>query len=561
MIFCKHPTLRVWILICISIPLMSLPFLVEHLGFTALFGLVPLFFIDELCHRKEVRHGWIYFFLFFLLWNVSTTYWIYHASIAGAIAAIIVNTLCMTAVFWLFRLFRGRIEKWRNMDSISFLPYLFFIVAWLAWEHCYFNTEISWPWLTLGNAFAGSIQSIQWYEYTGSLGGSLWILLSNILLYRILSNEIKRRRESAHEDKYSRRTRVSSYILYLAVLISPFIISKVMFDNYKEIEDPREFAVIQPNIEPYQDKFNRMSRQDQDKILFTLAEKAVTPNTTFVVAPETFTWYIDLDKFDRSITVQGVNNFIEKHPKVNFILGAVTLKMYPFNVYPNSSINQQPTLTSKKGDGFWYDTFNSSVIIDSAGHHDVYHKSKLVVLTEFVPFPKLLAPLNKLAISLGGATSSYGTQPEISIFTASDSTKIGTAICYESVYGDYYRDYVNKGAQVMTVITNDGWWDNTPGYHQHLRYSSLRAIEVRRSIARSANTGISALINQRGERVQATQWWRPESLTGTLNLNSKITFFAEHGDFIGRISMFLFSLLALFYISVLFFSSKKKKSD
>ena len=218
-----------------------------------------------------------------------------------------------------------------------------------------------------------------------------------------------------------------------------------------------------------------------------------------------------------------------------------------------------PTHTAKKGRGYWYDTFNASVFMDSTGKCEFFHKSKLVVLTEFIPYPKLLAPINKLAIELGGATGSYGTQPEITIFTGSDGTKVGTAICYESVYGDYYRDYVLKGAHAMTIITNDGWWSNTPGYMQHLRYASLRAIETRRSIARSANTGISAFINQKGERVAELEWWQENCMSGTLNLNDELTFFVKHGDYIGRISTFMFTLLALLYFTIAVTKRAKKK--
>lgn len=550
----KHPKVIILILTVISIPLLSLPFLVEHCGFLILFSLVPLFFIEQTCRDKKLKLCWLYAFAYFFLWNVVTTYWIYNASVAGAIAAVIANSLQMTLVFWLFTLFRKQLARWKKMKDLSFLPYLFFIVAWLAWEHYYFNAEISWPWLVLGNAFAGSIQCIQWYEYTGVLGGSFWILLSNVLLYRIISKEISRR--GLDEGKYIKRTRIASYVLYAVILIAPFIVSKVMYDHYTEVENPREFIVLQPNIEPYSDKFKRMTRESQDSILINLANESVTPNTSFAVAPETFTWYIDEGAVHNSKTVRSIDNFVESHPKVNFIFGAITIKMYPWGLYPDSSKDHQPTITSKAARGFWYDTFNASMIIDSTGNYDIFHKSKLVVLTEFVPFPKLLAPINKLAISLGGTSGSYGTQPEISIFTASDGTKIGTAICYESVYGDYYTDYIRKGAQVMTVITNDGWWDNTPGYHQHLRYSSLRAIETRRSIARSANTGVSALINQRGDRLQESPWWEKCALRGDLNLNSKITFFVRHGDYIGRISVFLFCLFALLYISIFFLREK-----
>ena len=134
---------------------------------------------------------------------------------------------------------------------------------------------------------------------------------------------------------------------------------------------------------------------------------------------------------------------------------------------------------------------------------------------------------------------------------------MGTAICYESVYGDYYRDYVLKGAHAMTINTNDGWWSNTPGYMQHLRYASLRAIETRRSIARSANTGISAFINQKGERVAELEWWQENCMSGTLNLNDELTFFVKHGDYIGRLATFMFTLLALMYFTL--FVTKKAR--
>ena len=97
----------------------------------------------------------------------------------------------------------------------------------------------------------------------------------------------------------------------------------------------------------------------------------------------------------------------------------------------------------------------------------------------------------------------------------------------------------------MTIITNDAWWGNTPGYRQHLSYASLRAIETRRAIARCANTGISAIISPSGEIVSKTQWWKPEVLEGKIPLRDDITFFVAHGDITGRVCTFLFVLLLL----------------
>jgi apolipoprotein N-acyltransferase len=98
----------------------------------------------------------------------------------------------------------------------------------------------------------------------------------------------------------------------------------------------------------------------------------------------------------------------------------------------------------------------------------------------------------------------------------------------------------------MTVITNDGWWRNTPGYRQHVSYASLRAIETRRSIAHSANTGISALINQKGVRIIQTRWWEPDALKGIINMNDSLTFYVKYGDYTGRISVIIMLLIGLY---------------
>ena len=136
-------------------------------------------------------------------------------------------------------------------------------------------------------------------------------------------------------------------------------------------------------------------------------------------------------------------------------------------------------------------------------------------------------------------------QKEISCLHLSGGTPFGCAVCYESVYGEYCTGYVRKGAQFLAVITNDAWWGDTPGYKQHLSYSRLRAIELRRDIARCGNTGISAIIDQRGEVLSSTPWWERTTLTGTVNLNTRQTFFVRYGDVIGRACTLLFLLLLL----------------
>ena len=129
-------------------------------------------------------------------------------------------------------------------------------------------------------------------------------------------------------------------------------------------------------------------------------------------------------------------------------------------------------------------------------------------------------------------------------------------ICYESVYPEWCRGYVTEGATLIAVITNDGWWGDTPGYRQHFSYSRLRAIELRRDIARCANTGISAFIDQRGDVVEQSEWWVPYVMHRHVNLSSRQTFFASHGDIVGRLCTFVFVLMGLALLVRLFIRRK-----
>jgi apolipoprotein N-acyltransferase len=129
---------------------------------------------------------------------------------------------------------------------------------------------------------------------------------------------------------------------------------------------------------------------------------------------------------------------------------------------------------------------------------------------------------------------------------------VGPIICYESVYGNYVNEYVTNGAQFLAIITNDAWWNETQGHKQHLSFASLRAIETRRDIARSANTGISAFVNQKGDITQQSQYGEKIALKGTVQLNKKLSFYVQQGDYIAKLAIGLaFFLIALTLIKPL----------
>jgi len=243
-----------------------------------------------------------------------------------------------------------------------------------------------------------------------------------------------------------------------------------------------------------------------------------------------------------------IRHFLADYPKAAYIPGIQCYKRY----LPGEKLSENAR--EIPGTGTYYESFNAAIQLDSTKKIPIYFKSKLVTGVEKMPYARYLHFLEKLTLKLGGTMRGWGTQNYRGVFfSAGDSTGVSPVICYESVYGEFVTGYVKNGASLIFVITNDGWWGDTPGYHQHAAYSSLRAIETRRSIARSANTGISCLINQRGEVLQKLGWWKRGALKGILNKNDEITFYVKNGDYIGRSACYMSLVIILLFLTRLIF--------
>lgn len=518
----------------ISVVLMSLPWLVPHTGFLALFGLVPLLLMEELAFRGGRRRFWLWHYGVFVLWNAATTFWVCNATVGGGIFAMLANALQMSVVFGIFHFSRRKLK--------GFLPYALLAALWIAWERWYFGTQISWPWLVLGNAFARSTRLVQWYEYTGTLGGSLWIWASNLAVFFTLK---------AFASPSTVRVRAALGCGTVLLLLAPAALSLGIYSSYEERSDAGELAVgiIQPNLDPYE-KFESLTQAQQNRRLLSLAAPLAGDRDSLspylLLAPETFTGDVVLNDLHGGATWKTFDRFLSDKPGVNILYGASTYEFF--------RTRSAPSLLARASGNGWVESHNSALIQDGSGRTGVFHKSKLVVGTELTPYPKIFVPLDD---KLGGVMGRCIGQDEVSLLEVCDSRSgtripLGCAVCYESVYGEYCTSYVRKGAQAMTVITNDAWWGNTPGYRQHLSYSALRAIELRRDIARCGNTGISAFINQRGDIVERGPWWEQAVLSGKIKLSGRQTAFVRYGDVTGRMcSLVAVLLLLVLLVSVL----------
>ena len=491
--------------------------------FFVFFSLVPLLYFEyktDFCFRK------LFFpvFVSFLLWNLFTTYWIMYSSLPGMLIAVFLNSLFMSFVFISYSFIRRKINLKTGLFSLIFL--------WISFEFLHYNWDLSWSWLTLGNVFSNSTYLIQWYEFTGVLGGTLWILLSNILIFLFVLKKNKK------------------FVFAFGALFVFLFVLSMYSKNENLAEQKIDVIIVQPNIDPWEEKFSKMTVEDQVNVFVDLSKSNIDKNVDFIVAPETFL-YDNLweDGIEYSPTIKLLTSNFHQFPNLNFIVGATTLK----RVYDKDTLKFSAKRIS--GTDIFYEFFNSLIYIKDDNSIKIHQKSKLVPGTEIIPLPFIFGKLSKIFENMGGVSSSLGKGNKISVFQK-DSIFFSTSICYESIFGESISRSFQQGSQCLFVITNDGWWKDSPGYKQHLSYSRLRAIENRKPIIRCANTGISCFIDHNGKVIKKTNWWTKDSIREQIVLNDKLTFYSMHGDYLGRLSVFLSFMIVIY--SFVFIKIKSK---
>lgn len=499
---------------------------------------IPILIVEDNIHRSGYRPRklFIHAYLTFLIYNLGTTWWVVYASAEGATMAFVVNSLLMALVFQLFHFTKRRIGKKEG--------YIALVIYWIGFEYFHLNWESSWPWLTLGNVFSIRTSWIQWYDYTGALGGSIWILIVNLTGFRIVQN--------LWIKKETLRIQTPLFYVFGFLLIAPIGLSLIRNLNY--IEKGRNYSVVavQPNVDPYNEKFAADVFSQLNKVR-DLAQKKLSIKTDLIVAPETaISMSFDEDQINTPYTY--ANNiqqyFLANRDKLKgkaICIGASTHRFFD---------DKNSHVAHELNDGRFIEYYNTSALIDSA-EFDFIHKSKLVPGVEKIPFASTFPFLEDLSIDLGGTTGTLGVEKEPQVFDV-DGVRFAPVICYESIYGEFVAQQCRKGAQFICIITNDGWWKDTPGYKQHASFARLRAIENRRSVVRSANTGTSCFITQNGIMQQATEWWTADVISKDIKLNEELTFYSRFGDFFGRSFGFVAILLFLYSLAKPFSNRLKR---
>ena len=513
----QHSTLHKLLLVLLSVALLSIGWL-GGTGLTLLVGLVPLLIISENL-SDSTRDFWRmcgWGALTFLLWSAATIWWVWIATPLGPIAAGIVGSfynLCALMVY-----------HYTSKRAPRALAYTLLVTIWIATEWAYNSADVmTFPWLLLGHGFSGATWAVQWYEYTGIFGGSLWALTANVAIFEIL-----------------RTHTTTAKVRAAMIVLLPIVLSLTLLWCYTPSLRTAEISVIQPNVPCYEDERLTAGKFDPTADVQELMAQ-VPESSTFVLMPESALAYLPKmgsieERHLAAYTPLLKSLHGDSHPTTKLIAGASTIIRY-------GDVKATDTAHHYEGYG-WYDQYNSALLINSEGEtEDIYHKGKLVIGVEAVPLKSIF---DTFEVDLGGVSGQLGWGKEHTIFT-NNGVKIGPSICYEGLYGGYFAGFAREGAEVMALISNDGWWGNTPGHRRLFDFCRLRAIETRRAIARSANTGISGFITPTGKSLGERLEWDEEGvLTQSLELRSERSIYTLYGDWIARCAT-LIAVLSLMY--------------
>lgn len=521
------------LLLSISWPTYGIPFFI-------FFAFVPLLLMEQEISKfsKINKKAWVVFgltYLAFFIWNVVTTGWLYHAknpdgnnSLLAVAIPVIVNSLLMSLVFQLY--------YWYKKVRGTYFGLVFFVAIWLSFERFHLNWEFTWPWLNLGNSFSEYPQLIQWYDTIGATGGSFWILLINVFAFYTLR---------IWQAGRIRKDLVKNISILTAIIVLPLLISIYKYNSYQEKPVGEVTTLLlQPKLDPYTEKYSKDSLQILGELL-SLAEENSKTKVDFFIAPETAfpgNGSLSENGFNKSTSIAIAKEFLGKHPQSIFLTGASTHKF----LFDEADTEDYSTEIQE---GVWVNSYNSALQIIPNQEVEVYHKAKLVPGVEIFPYIRYLKPiLGDAMLDFGGANSSLGIDKERKVFSNTfNKAKMAPIICYESIYGEYVTDYVKNGANLLAIMTNDSWWDNTEGHKQLLSYARLRAIETRREIVRAANSGISAHINAKGDILQDTFYDDRTALLVKANLLEEKSIYTKIGDLISRIAIFVLGFLIIYH--------------
>jgi apolipoprotein N-acyltransferase len=534
-------------------------------GFLAFFCLVPLLIAIESSVRLKdtFKRGFLAMFLLGLISNYWVGGWggignVDPFLMVGGIILALVHPFFLVIPLLLYDVIRRRYGIKPALYAMA--------VLWVGFEFWHAIGDLSYPWLNLYNTQTYNTAYIQFIEFTGSYGLSFLIVTINVLIYSLIRSRVK---EGTAIFTLSKKGKLIAATALALSFLLPYLFGAYTLTQTEEADGQLRVSIIQPNINPW-DKW----AQSPDAVMDTnynatiealrTGDRAVKgQRTQLIVWPETaIPFYITQNRNGEHLV--KLYSFLD-YTRMALLTGFPMIEEY-------EDASQAPKNAKRsRSSASAYRNYNASMVIykDSDGYkQEHYYKQKLVPLGEKVPFVDVIPILGdfiKWQVGIGSWNTGEGRQlqelPMRAIDTnasVQDTAKLWTMICYESVYPSFVREFVKSGAELLFVITNDGWYGKSSGPHQHNQFALLRAVENRRWIARSANTGISCAIDDRGRILKATELFERASITQNFPLLNRQTFYTRFGDWLAIPCMWITGGFALFSV-VQYYRTRPKR--
>jgi apolipoprotein N-acyltransferase len=483
--------MRSFFLCLFSALLLILSFPKPDLGCFAWLAFLPLFIALDRKNLKQIvifscLTGWLFF--------LGTIYWVGYVSLWGLVTLV----LYLTVYFALFGVCLALVRD--KTEGLLLIP-----AFWVSLEYIRSYLFTGFGWVTLGYSQYLNISLIQIASITGVYGISFLVMMVNVVIFQTL--------QVAGHRLQAVRPGLKPVLINLSVVLL-ILISVFSYGKFQLLKRPGEkirVAIIQGNISQ-EEKWNpELSHLILNKYR-ALTRLASFDQPEIIIWPET--------------AVPGY--LVNQKEILDYVEGLAREVNSPLLV----------------GSPFWVsnrEVYNSSFLISSQGKViSRYDKLHLVPFGEYIPLKSIFWFVKKIDKRAGGGQFSPGKEYMIFKIPAAKGqelrAKFGVLICFEDIFPNLTRKFVNQGADFMVNITNDAWFGRSGGPYQHAQASVLRAVENRRGMVRSANTGVSCFIEPSGriiDRVSDNQGgslFVTGYLTKDLRLSKSYTFYTRFGD-------------------------------
>jgi apolipoprotein N-acyltransferase len=461
--------------------LFAVPFIWDQVFFLIFFAFVQLFL--TLNKLEFAKHQLAYSFMLVVVWHSITMHWVHFNDFPWwvGLIAIFISCLVTFSALFIYCCCINRLAIKRDYK------YFLFILAWIFIEWLSFEWELAFPFHVLGYYLGDAAPLIYWYQYTGVLGGSLWILLVNIAIIKLLD------KKAAKISKWG----------YLLLAIVPLGVSAKLYFSPTNTNRSEKILVVATKKEEnhkntvFRDAFYRVSA-------------AIDKDVFLVVCPES-SCYLPASSFPHNFYFSTIKRtFKQQAPRAGIIFGATT-----------QDIKGGPSFSNKG-------LFNMAIHCDTSGLVAFRNKTQLAPFGEFIPYEKFFGKIfdiKKIVPNPLIYKSEYDN-----IFTI-HNIQILPLICYELYFSSYIAEYLRKGDIGLIAAISDDNCIYEPVFGQQLvRMSRTQAVSFHKSVVKSTNHGISLIISPKGEIMARSGFNTSEIIGAEVPINNKLTLYGKYGD-------------------------------